>query len=128
MNKEIIALLAPLGAVYWRLAPQNARFPFCILVKVYETPEQSELTATAETAYGYQLDIYARTEQEAEAIQEKAVALLNRPGEVFTLGAYYVAYCRVDSVEDNTDWEITGAEKTVSRITIEFKIKAYKEN
>ena len=29
MTKELIKLLAALGAVYWRLAPQNARFPFC---------------------------------------------------------------------------------------------------
>lgn len=128
MTKELIKLLAGLGAaVYWRLAPQNARFPFCILTKVSEVPNQDELTATAETEYTYQLDIYAKTLAEAEDLKEAAMKLLNRPGEVFELGRYYVACCRVDSVEDNTELEITGAERTVSRITIEFRIKAAKE-
>lgn len=128
MTKELLKLLASLGAIYWRLAPQNAKFPFCVLTKVSEVPNQDELTATAETEYTYQLDIYARTMLAAETMKEAAYPLLNRPGEVFTLGAYYVAYCRIDSIDDNTELEITGAEKTVSRLTIEFTIKAYKEN
>lgn len=127
MTKELIKLLAALGAVYWRLAPQNARFPFCILTKVSEVPNQDELTATAETEYTYQLDIYAKTLAEAEEVEQAAMSLLNRPGEVFELGRYYVAYCRVDSVSDNTDLEVSGAERTVSRITVEFRIKAAKE-
>ena len=60
-------------------------------------------------------------------MKETAWPLLNRPGEVFTLGGYYVGYFRIDSIDDNTELEITGAEKTVSRITIEFTIKAAKE-
>lgn len=128
MTKELLKLLAPLGVVYWRMAPQNAGFPFCVLTKVSEVPNQDELTATAETEYAYQLDIYARTMLAAETVKEAAYPLLNRPGEVFMLGAYYVAYCRVDSIDDNTELETTGAEKTVSRLTIEFKIKAYKES
>ena len=128
MTKELIKLLAALGAVYWRLAPQNARFPFCILTKVSEVPNQDELTATAETEYTYQLDIYAKTLAEAEEVEQAAMPLLNRPGEVFELGRYYVACCRVDSVSDNTDLEVSGAEQTVSRITIEFRIKAAKED
>lgn len=128
MTKELLKLLASLGTVYWRLAPQNVKFPFCVLTKVSEVPNQDELTATAETEYTYQLDIYAHTMLAAEAMKETACPLLNRPGEVFTLGAYYVAYCRIDSIDDNTELEISGAEKTVSRITVEFKIKAYKEN
>lgn len=127
MTKELIKLLAALGAVYWRLAPQNARFPFCILTKVSEVPNQDELTATAETEYTYQLDIYAKTLAEAEEVEQAAMPLLNRPGEVFELGRHYVAYCRVDSVSDNTDLEVSGAEQTVSRITVEFRIKAAKE-
>lgn len=127
MTKELIKLLAALGAVYWRLAPQNARFPFCILTKVSEVPNQDELTATAETEYTYQLDIYAKTLAEAEEVEQAAMPLLNRPGEVFELGRYYVACCRVDSVSDNTDLEVSGAEQTVSRITVEFRIKAAKE-
>ena len=127
MTKELIKLLAALGAVYWRLAPQNARFPFCILTKVSEVPNQDELTATAETEYTYQLDIYAKTLAEAEEVEQAAMPLLNRPGEVFELGRHYVAYCRVDSVSDNTDLEVSGAERTVSRITVEFRIKAAKE-
>lgn len=128
MTKELIKLLAGLGAaVYWRLAPQNAQYPFCILAKVSEVPNQDELSATAETEYSYQLDIYAKTIAEAEDLKEEAMPLLNRPGEVFELGRYYVAYFRVDSVEDNTELEIVGAESTVSRITIEFRIKATKE-
>ena len=127
MTKELIKLLAALGAVYWRLAPQNARFPFCVLTKVSEVPNQDELTATAETEYTYQLDIYAKTLAEAEEVEQAAMPLLNRPGEVFELGRYYVACCRVDSVSDNTDLEVSGAERTVSRITIEFRIKAAKE-
>ena len=128
MTKELIKLLAALGAVYWRLAPQNARFPFCILTKVSEVPNQDELTATAETEYTYQLDIYAKTLAEAEEVEQAAMPLLNRPGEVFELGSYYVAYCRVDSVSDNTDLEVSGAESTVSRVTIEFRLKAAKED
>ena len=128
MTKELIKLLAALGAVYWRLAPQNARFPFCVLTKVSEVPNQDELTATAETEYTYQLDIYAKTLAEAEEVEQAAMPLLNRPGEVFELGRHYVAYCRVDSVSDNTDLEVSGAERTVSRITIEFRIKAAKED
>ena len=128
MTKELLKLLASLGTVYWRLAPQNVKFPFCVLTKVSEVPNQDELTATAETEYTYQLDIYARTMLAAEAMKEAACPLLNRPGEVFTLGGYYVGYCRIDSIDDNTELEISGAEKTVSRITVEFKIKAYKEN
>lgn len=128
MTKELLKLLASLGTVYWRLAPQNVKFPFCVLTKVSEVPNQDELTATAETEYTYQLDIYARTMLAAETVKEAACQLLNRPGEVFILGGYYVGYCRIDSIDDNTELEITGAEKTVSRITIEFKIKAYKEN
>ena len=127
MTKELLQLLSPLGVVYWRLAPENKKFPFFVLTKVSETPNQDELTATAETEYLYQLDIYAKTMLEAEAQAETAVGLLNRPGEVFTLGSYFVAYCRVDSIDDNTELEITGAERTVSRITIEFTIKAAKE-
>ena len=127
MTKELIKLLAALGAVYWRLAPQNARFPFCVLTKVSEVPNQDELTATAETEYTYQLDIYAKTLAEAEEVEQAAMPLLNRPGEVFELGRYYVACCRVDSVSDNTDLEVSGAEQTVSRITVEFRIKAAKE-
>ena len=127
MTKELIKLLAALGAVYWRLAPQNARFPFCILTKVSEVPNQDELTSTAETEYTYQLDIYAKTLAEAEEVEQAAMPLLNRPGEVFELGRYYVVYCRVDSVSDNTDLEVSGAERTVSRITVEFRIKAAKE-
>lgn len=80
MTKELIKLLAALGAVYWRLAPQNARFPFCILTKVSEVPNQDELTATAETEYTYQLDIYAKTLAEAEEVEQAAMPLLNRPG------------------------------------------------
>lgn len=128
MTKELIKLLAGLGvAVYWRLAPQNKKFPFGVLTKVSEVPNQDELTATAETEYTYQLDIYAKTIAEAEELKETAMPILNRPGEIFELGHYYVAYCRVDSVDDNTELEVSGAERTVSRITIEFRIKAAKE-
>ena len=127
MTKELLQLLSPLGVVYWRLAPENKKFPFFVLTKVSETPNQDELAATAETEYIYQLDVYAKTMLEAETQAEAAFGILNRPGEVFTLGSYYVAYCRVDSMDDNTELEITGAERTVSRITIEFTIKAAKE-
>lgn len=127
MTKELLKLLAPLGAVYRRSAPENAEFPFCILVKVYEQPNQDELDATAETAFGYQLDIYARTSGDAETVRDAAFALLNRPGEIFSLGDWRVGYCRVTGIDDNSDLEMNGSEQTVTRLTLEFKIKAIKE-
>lgn len=127
MRKELLAMLAPLGAVYWRLAPENAKYPFCVLSSVSEVPVQDELTATAETDFVWQLDIYSRRAADADEKKKTAFALLNRPGELFELGEWQVGYCRMESVWDNTELEMQGSERSVSRCTLEFRIRAIKE-
>lgn len=127
MRKNLLAMLTPLGAVYWQLAPENAKYPFCVLTVASEVPTQDELNATAETEFVWRLDIYARNAADAEAKKETAFSLLNRPGELFELGAWHVGYCRIEAVWDNSELEMQGSERNIVRYTLEFKIRAIRE-
>ena len=127
MRKALLVMLAPLGAIYWRVAPENAKYPFCVLTSVSEVPTQDELNATAETEFVFDLDIYARNAAEAEAKKEAAFSLLNRPGELFELGTWHVGYCRIEAVWDNSELEMQGSERNIVRYTLEFKIRAIRE-
>lgn len=126
MLSALIAYLAALGKIYTARARQNIRPPFLVLNQVSAVPDQDELCGTGATSFEYQLDIYAADHVSAEPVVNAAFALLNRPGEVFTIGGWYVGNCRVTSIDDNTELEYTGSASAMTRITLTAQIHAQK--
>ena len=128
MLSTLIAYLAALGKVYTTRARQNIRPPYWILTPVSQVPDQDELCGSGATQFEYQFDLYAADHLAAEQLVEAAYALLNRPGEVFNLGSWYVGNCRVTSIDDNTELEYTGSASALTRITLTVQIHAQKES
>lgn len=127
MIKELISYLAPLGTIYRARAPQNARPPYQVLTIVSEAPDQDEVCATGATMFTVQLDIYAKSYAEADPLKAAAVAMLNRPGDVFTLGGWLIGNMRLTSVDDLTELEYTGSDATLTRVTLTAEIHAEME-
>lgn len=126
MLSALIAYLAILGRIYTARARQNIRPPYLVLTPVSQVPDQDELCASGATQFEFQLDVYERDHLAADTIVQAAYALLNRPGEVFTLGSWYVGNMRVTSIDDLTELEYEGSASALTRITLTVQIHAQK--
>ena len=124
MIKALLSYLSPLGTIYRARAPQNARPPYQVLTIVSEAPDQDELCASGMTLFTVQLDIYAASYAEADPLKAAAVAMLNRPGDVFDLGSWHVANMRLTAADDTTELEYAGSDATLTRVTLEAEIHA----
>lgn len=127
MIAEIYNLLKDALKVYTSFAPQGEEKPYAVLNQISEVPDQDGLCDTGATDYLYQLDCYADSTLDALALKDAAWPLVNRPGEQFALGAYWVGDMRVTSVDVLSELEHSGTEKRVVRYALEISVRAIKQ-
>lgn len=108
--------------VYTMPVPPSIEMPYAVLTLVYCTPNQDSLTETDSAEWQWQVDVYARSCEEADVLSTALIAALNRPGEWPEIGGKKASYCRMDSFADLTELEQDGSERRTVRYELEFKI------
>lgn len=108
--------------VYTMPVPPSIEMPYAVLTLVYCTPNQDSLTETDSAEWQWQVDVYARSCEEADAQSAALIDVLNRPGEWPEIGGKKASYCRMDSFADLTELEQEGSERRTVRYELEFRI------
>lgn len=108
--------------VYTMPVPPNIEMPYAVLTLVSCTPNQDSLTETDSAEWLWQVDVYARSCEEADVLSTALIAALNRPGEWPEIGGKKASYCRMDSFADLTELEQDGSERRTVRYELEFRI------
>lgn len=127
MLKEVIAMIGGAATVYLGYAPRGAKMPYVIANLITENSEADFLNGDGATEWSFQIDVYAKRYSDALVLSDVVRSFVHRPGQNFIAGGYRVHYCRVESVEHNSETGATGSEETEARITIELNIRTSKE-
>jgi hypothetical protein len=120
-DSSISAALATTSSVYSFPVAMGAASPYIVLSRVTGEIQNTLNAALGTYVENWQVDVFAATDAEAEALKELVIARLNTADRV-AFGDYHVYSCSLTTVTETTELESEGGETAVIRKTLEFEI------